>query len=407
VTGSSTLLDEVITLQREGLALLPAGHPNYAVSCNDLAHSLWQRFSKTMDVTVVDEVLALARENAASAPSSEVWRSLLILFLIHVEQGSPHFSIPTATEYLLKASASLPSTIAKFMREMQSRLDRMWLMHTTWTPDTTLALMEVYSNIIDGLSRMTGFAVDTISQLAALRSARSFGSDACVSALLSGRPCQAIELIDHAHGIIWAQALHQRDPQLQEVPQSLAFELEALLRAVSMPITARAVTAADPAIRYLSPEDVRDQQNGRIQTILTEVRALPGLEHFMLGRTYTQLRGTACEHPVVVLVSARGHTYALIIHDSTQEYPDVIRLEVASDHLSLLRDTAARVGLRQEEAAVQDLKMESERAIRMSRHKEASPLVTLADLWRGVVKPVVDHLQLQVCLRGLCVSLLL
>jgi hypothetical protein len=254
---------------------------------------------------------------------------------------------------------------------------------------------------------MTGFAVDTISQLAALRSARSFGSDACVSALLSGRPCQAIELIDHAHGIIWAQALHQRDPQLQEVPQSLAFELEALLRAVSMPITARAVTAADPAIRYLSPEDVRDQQNGRIQTILTEVRALPGLERFMLGRTYTQLRGTACEHPVVVLVSARGHTYALIIHDSTQEYPDVIRLEVASDHLSLLRDTAARVGLRQEEAAVQDLKMESERAIRMSRHKEASPLVTLADLWRGVVKPVVDHLQLQVCLRGLCVSLLL
>jgi tetratricopeptide (TPR) repeat protein len=409
VTENSYLLDEIITLLREALTLQPYGHPTRASSCNGMADSLRQHFRKTKDVTVIDEALALARENAASAPPSELWRALLILFLVHMEQGSPHFSISTAIEYLLQASVSLPSTITEFMRQIQSCLDQMWLMHDTWTSDTTLSLFDVYSNIIDGLSRMTGFAFDTISQLNALRSARTFGSDACVTAILLGRPHQAIELIDRAHGVMWAQALHQRDPQLQDIPWSLASELEALFRAVSMPVTTHKLANSDPATRYLSPEDVRDRQNSRIQSILTEVRAMPGLERFMLGQTYAQIRETALTHPVVVLVSARGHVYALIIHDSAQEHPDMIHLRLASDRLSLLRDRAAGVGLRQggqEEANVQDLEMDSERAIRMSRHKEASPLATLADLWHDVVKPVFGHLHLQVRLLGLHLLLL-
>jgi hypothetical protein len=395
VTGSSDLLNEIIKLRREALALRPCGHHERATSCNDLADSLWQRFITTQDVTVVDEVLALARESAASAPPSEVWKALLILFLVHVEQGSPHFSISNATEYLLQASASLPPTITEFMRQIQSRLDRMWLMHTTWTSNTTLALMEVYSNIIDGLSKMTGFALDTISQLIALRSARSFGSDACVVALLSRRPRKAIELIDHAHGVIWAQALNQRDPQLQEIPRSLAAELEALFRAVSMPMAARQRAPADRATNYLSPKDVHDQHNRRIQTLLTEVRAMPGLERFMLGRTYAQLRETAREHPVVVLVSARGHVYAVIIRDSVQENPDQLHLELTSDGLALLRDTAASVGLRNKDAP-QDVNTQFTRAMYVSKRKETTALSTLADLWHDIAKPVIDHLQLQV-----------
>jgi tetratricopeptide (TPR) repeat protein len=402
VTGISELLDEIVPLHREALALRPDGHPGHAMLCNDLADSLWQHFRKTMDLTVLDEVLVRAHEATASASSSEVWKALLILFLIHMEQGSPHFSISTATEYLLQASASLPSNIAKFMRMMQSGLDQMWLMHTAWIPETSLALLEVYSNIIDGLSRMTGFAFDTISQLTALRSARSFGSDACVAALLSGRPCQAVELMDHAHGVIWTQALHQRDPQLQDVPRGLASELESLFRAVSMPMATHKHAIADPATGYLSPEDVRDQQNSRIQTLLTEVRAITGLERFMLGRTYAQLRETAREHPVVVLVSARGHVYAIIIRDSVQENPDQLHLEITSDRLVLLRDTAACVGLRNGDAS-QDVDMQFERAMHISKRKETTALSTLADLWNDVVKPVIDHLQLQVRIRVLVI----
>jgi hypothetical protein len=395
VTSRSNLLNEAIELHREALALRPQGHSYRSESCNDLADSLWQRFRQTRDVTVVDEALALAHENAASAPPSEVWRSLLFLVLVHMEQASPHFSVSTAMKYLLQSSASLPPNSTKFMRKVQSCLNRMWLMHGTWTPDVNLKLADVYSHIIDGLSRMTGFALDTISQLAALRSARSFGSDACMAALLSGRRRQAIELIDHAHGVIWTQALHQRDPQLQDVPRDLASELESLFRAVSIPITKHERAPVGHATGCLSPEDVRDQQNSRIQTLLTEVRAIPGLERFMLGRTYAQVREAAHEHPVVVLVSARGYVYALIIRDSAQENPDTLHLELTSDRLSLLRDTAASVGLRNENSP-QDVEIQFGRAMHVSKRRETTALSTLADLWHDIVKPVIDHLQLQV-----------
>jgi tetratricopeptide (TPR) repeat protein len=403
-TGTATLLEEIIELHRKALALRPVGHPSRAESCNKLAESLWRHFGTKQDVMVIDQALALARESATSSSPSDSWEALLLLCSIHLEQSSPHFCISTATQYLLKASTSLPSTTSKFMREIQSRLDQMWLMHNIWVPDTLLLLLDVYSNIIDRLSRLTGFALNPACQLTALRSARSFGSAASVVALLSDRPCQAVELIDHAHGVIWAQALHQRNPQLQNIPQSLACELETLLRVVSMPITAHALETSDPATRYLSPEDIRHQQNSRIQTILTEVRAIPGLDRFMLGRTYAQLREAASKHPVVVLVSARGYVHALVIRDSAQEYPHALPLKITSNRLSLLRDTAARVGLRQGgqgEAAAQDLETEFERAIRMLGPKEANPLATLADLWHNVVEPVIDHLQLQVRIRGL------
>jgi hypothetical protein len=408
-TGGSALLDETIKLHREALALRPGGHPSRALSCYELADSLWQYYGKTRDEMAVDQAVALAHQSAMSWSPSDSWQPLLLLCSIHLDQRSRYFSISTATEYLLQASSSTPANIVEFMREIQSHLDRMWLIQGTWTPDTTHLLLDVYSNIIDRLSGMTGFAFDTASQLTALRSTRSSGSDACVAALLSGCSCQAIEQIDHAHGVIWAQALHQRDPQLQDLPKHIASELETLLRAVSVPMSIDAGGISMPEARYLSPEDLRHEQNSRIQTILTEVRAMPGLERFMLGKTYAQLRETAKEHSVVVLVSARGHVYALVIQNAAQDHPHVLHLDITTDRLSLLRDTAARAGLRQGGqggVAVQDLKAASERAMRMSRHKEASPLATLADLWHGVVKPVVAHLQLRVRLRDLRLLLL-
>jgi tetratricopeptide (TPR) repeat protein len=394
VTGISALLDEAITLLREDLSLTPAGHPDRAISCNDLAAQLLLYFQKTRDITAIDEALILARESAASASPWFLWSSLFTLCSIYMEQGSPHLSVSTATEYLSQASSVHPNNITYFMKEIQRCLALIWSMQSTWTPDISLLLLYAYSNLIDGLSRMTGFLLDVTAQLTALKSARSFGSDACIAALLSNNPRQAMELVDHAHGVIWAQALHQRDPQLQDVPGGIALELESLLRAVSIPVVEDALKSPESATPHLSRDDVRHQQNSRIQTLLTEVRAMPGLERFMLGGTYTQLRETASVHPVVVLVSAQGHTYALIIRNAVQEHPDMLPLKITSDRLARLRHTATRVGLRTR-TAMRDIEFESDRQMRPGRFEDTA-LGTLASLWHEIVKPVAEHLQLPV-----------
>jgi tetratricopeptide (TPR) repeat protein len=395
LTGSDALRDEAIKLYREALPLHPAGHPYRAITCQNLATRLVLHFKKTQNVTAIDEALTLARESAASASPSFLWRPLLTLCEIHTAQGSPHVSALTATEYLSQASSvHHHRDITHFMKEIQGCLTLIWSMQSTWTPNISLLLSHAYSNLIDGLSRMTGFLLDVTAQLTALKSARSFGSDACIAGLLSNHPCQAMELVDHAHGVIWAQALHQRDPQLQDVPEGIALELESLLRAVSVPVVEDALTSSESATPHLSGEDVRHQQNSRIQTLLTEVRAMPGLERFMLGKTYMQLRETASVHPVVVLVSAQRHIYALIIPNAVQRYPDVLPLKITSYRLARLRHTATQSGLRTRNV-MRDVETESGRQMRPGRLKDTA-LGTLVDLWKEIVKPVLGHLQLPV-----------
>jgi tetratricopeptide (TPR) repeat protein len=394
ITGSSDLLDETIALHREALALRLAGHPDRSASCIHVANQLLQRFRQTHDLTFIDEALLLARESAASSSPSSLCEALLILCDVHMEQDSPHLSISTATKYLAQASALFYDSPTTLTEAISSRLTLIWSLRSTWTNDIPQLLLSTYTNLIDRLSRMTGFTIDTVSQLTALRSARSFGSDAFVAALIAGHPRQAAELVDHAHGVIWAQALHQRNPQLQDIPESIASELESLLRAVSVPVATDALTLSEPATRHLSLEDVRHQQNSQVQMLLTEVRAMPGLDRFMLGKTYAELRETAHKHPVVVLASAHGLVYALIIRNLVQEHPDVLPLKLTSDRLALLRHTATQAGLRTRNV-MQDIELGSYRQMRPGRFKDTA-LGTLADLWQEIVKPVLAHLQLTV-----------
>jgi hypothetical protein len=374
------------------------------VSCNHVANQLLQHFRQTHDVAVIDEALLLARESAASSSPSSLWGALLILCDVHMERDSPHLSISTATEYLAQASALFSDSPTTLTDAISNRLTLIWSLRSTWTDDMPQLLLSAYPNLIDRLSRMTGFAFDTASQLTALRSARSFGSDACIVALLSSQPRQAIELIDHAHGVIWAQALHQRDPQLQDVPRGLASELESLFRAVSMPMATHTLQHSEPASRYLSPEDIRHQQNSRIQTILTEIRQRPGLERFMLGATFAQLREVACKHPVVVLVETREAAYALIISDLNVESPHPLPLAITSNRLSTLRDFAARAGLRNGQSS-REPKEDARLGIVQPVKKDRTAVV-LSDLWLYVVKLVLDYLQLKVCVEVICLVLL-
>jgi tetratricopeptide (TPR) repeat protein len=395
VTGITALLDEAIALHREALSSTAAGRPDRALLCNNLADRLLHYFRKTQDVKAIDEAFVLARESAASASPSFLWSPLLTLCDICTEQGSPHVSVSTATDYLSQACAFHPNNIPEFMRTIQHCLALIWTMRSSWNADTPLLLLSAYSNLIDMLSRMTGYVLDIPSQLTALKSARSFGSDACVAALLSNNPRQAMELVDHAHGVIWAQALHQRDPQLQQLPEGLASELGMLLRAVSVPIVASGnEPSGHAASSYLSPEDIRHEQNSRIQALLTEIREMPGLNRFMLGHTYAQLRETAGQHPVVVLVAARGQAYALILPDSKADSPHQLALAMTSDSLSSLRDYAGRAGLRNGQSPDH---MDDDGRLGLAKPvKKDASMNVLSELWLHVVKPVLDYLQIQV-----------
>jgi tetratricopeptide (TPR) repeat protein len=395
-TGNVALLDEEIGLDREALSLRPPGHPDRAISCVGLESSLRVRYKLTGDVALLDEAIETCILATKCFSASQVWHSWTRLSRLRLLRNSPHYSVLQALVYLQQSFQHEVDDTYRFISEVCPIAALIWDDAGVWSSHSTALFVDVYAKIVDQLPLVAGFVLDTSSRLKTLKSTRQVGSDACVAALLAEQPATAVSLLDRAHGIVWAQALHQRDPQMEGAPKDLAIELENLLRSIA--------TSA-PVDRIRLPEhtrDLRHRQNARIQVILREIRAMPGLERFMLGSTYETLRKAARDHPVVMLVAARHHTFAVIIPNASHTDPDILRLNVANDTLQSFANSVGRANMRYRECSpsCEDVPLADSIGLGPDRKMGPGDHLTyrspLAKLWLSAVKPVLAHLGLAV-----------
>jgi tetratricopeptide (TPR) repeat protein len=397
--GDLTLLNDAIQLKREALALRPPGHSKRSISCNQLSYSLLDYYERTKDTALLDEVIELCGYTLEHDVSSMKPRSFVILSELHLIPDTSHFSTIKALHYLDVSFGSEVDNIRDLIRNSSYSLSKLWSLPVVWTTETTLLLSNIYAKIIDRLPLAVGFVLDTPSRLQILKFRHHLGTDACVAAVLASQPSTAVELLDRAHGLVWTQALHQRDPQMEGAPPELASELAGLLREIAAPLPAQL-----DDLSYASRQDSRHRQNTRIQALLREIRAKPGLERFMLGRTYDTLREAARDHPVVVLAEGRGHAFALIMSSATEDQPHALGLDLTSDDLQSLQSAAQDAGLRSRADIREGDAVDSRIGYKTSGlHVHHKPFRVLAKIWHKIVKPVIDHLKLEVCiLMALC-----
>jgi hypothetical protein len=392
-TGDVALLDEAIKLNREALALQPLGDSDRADTCAKVGSLLSVRYQQTGDGAMLDEAIEACIHASEHASASRAWYSLIQLSRMHLLRDSPHYSVSKALDYLQQSFQHEVANIHNFISHACYNFALVWDNSGVWNPHIIALLAEVYVKMVHRLPLVAGFILDTPSRLRYLKSTRQIGSDACVAALLAQQPATAVTLIDRAHGVVWSQALHQRDPQMEGAPASLSAELEGLLSAIA---TRPPVDPAGLPDQH-GTQDLRYRQNTRIQTILRQIRAMPGLSHFMLGSTYETLREVARNHPVVVLVAARGHAFALIMSGAGETEPHALSLTLTSDDLWSLRGSAEQAGLRSR-ADTRDGHTDARVRVQISKMNiYHQPLRVLADIWRKIVKPVIDYLQLKVC----------
>jgi hypothetical protein len=351
------------------------------------------RWEQNGDVALLDEAIEASIYASEQSSTSRAWYPLTQLSRMHLHRDSPQYSVSRALVYLQQSFQHEVDEIQTFISHICYNLALVWDNFRAWNPHIIALLGEVYVKMVDRLPLVAGFVLDTPSQLQYLKSTRQIGSDAFVAALLAHQPATAVTLIDRAHGVVWSQALHQRDPQMEGAPASLSTELEGLLSAIATR------TPVDPAglPDQRDTQDLRYRQNTRIQAILRQIRAMPGLSHFMLGSTYKALREVARHHPVVVLVAARGHAFALIMSGADKNEPHALRLTLTSDDVLSLRGSAEQAGLRSR-ADMRDGHTDARVRVQISKmNVNHQPLRVLAVIWRKIVKPVIEYLALEVC----------
>jgi tetratricopeptide (TPR) repeat protein len=395
-TGNVVVLDKAIEFERKALALRLPGHPYRTHICANLGVSLNMRYQQTGDVALLDEAIEICMYASEHSSASQVWHPLTQLSELHLlrKLESPYYSVSKAVDYLQRSFQHEVDNIHSFISTICASVALIWDDFSGWTSHTPVPVAAIYAQVIDRLPLVANFVLNTSSRLQSLKATRRVGSDACVAALLARQPDTAVVFLDRAHGVLWTQALHQRDPQIEDAPKDLAIELEDLLRAIA------AYTPVDPARLSDRPQDLCHRQNTRIQAILREIRSMPGLARFMLGSPYETLSEAARDHPVVVLVAARGHAFALIMASSSSTGPDILRLDVANDVLQSFTNSVEQGNLRyrgdspsRDDGSLADPNS-PDRAMRPGDHlTRRSPL---ARLWLSVVKPVLTHLGLTV-----------
>jgi hypothetical protein len=200
-----------------------------------------------------------------------------------------------------------------------------------------------------------------------------------------------LECLELAQGVIWSQSLHRRDPELAAVPASLAYDLQQLLRSMETGMI------AEPG--GLTVRDMVHATSSRMYILLREIRALPGLDRFMLGETFGTLRLVAANHPVVVLVGARQHYYALIIASTLVHGHALLEFDINDEDLSDLSFYSGATKLRRgSDSAGDRLPLDLER-LSMKKNTPSRPERLnryFKNLWLKLVKPVLDYIGLKV-----------
>jgi hypothetical protein len=306
VTGEVFLLDESIRLRREMMALCAAENPLRSKACGGLADSLIMQYNRFGNEALLHEIFSLLQEAVTLTPVHTVWRCLNCLAWLHIQVNSPFYNVGQAISLLSQSLQNQPDyELVLIVPAVRERLDEIWGCDHE---GNHLKLMITYQRLVNLLPLLAHPTLGVRPQLQALRQCTSIGSDAFINAALAGNWSSGFETLELARGVIWSQSLHRRDPLLKDVPEPLASNLQQLLQAMAMGSAAKSHSETTARTR----NDMLHIQSSQLDEYVRAIRELPGLDRFMLGETFETLRAVAFNHPVVVLVSARGHYYALI-----------------------------------------------------------------------------------------------
>jgi CHAT domain-containing protein/tetratricopeptide (TPR) repeat protein len=366
--GAMVDLDEAIVLDREALGLCPQGHPHRSISLNNLAVYLSTRYNQLGAMVDLDEAIVLAREALGLRPQGHPDRSESLNNLAHhLRNRFTRSNQLHDKEELFSLYAQLVH-VAQIVSSSDLSAAKSWIrvaedfQHPTilLAYDTSLRLLIRHVATIPSLPQHLVILKDLTSSLAV---------DAFSACLRNRVPAHAVELLEQGRGVFWSQLTRLSSP-LHDV-------------GVSSPagkLLAEEFTRLALLIRNALDSPGADQHerlcglNIQMQTIVTNIRELPGLSRFLLPSLFPDLQRAASGGPVIIVNASQYSCDALIVF-----------LDRDPVHIPL--------GITQED--VRDLSTELQsltvRATRADVTKELASF--LRQLWDHIVSPIVDCLR--------------
>jgi tetratricopeptide (TPR) repeat protein len=433
-------LDQAILLSESLLKTLSDGHIQKYDTIRHLAKALLLRgthMNACEDIDrVIREVVSVRKRLEQSAAAPEVSRTLAISYLVrfrlnqdprdaayalHItndllgfvgpshyerfqclvhaaelysERGTPFRDISIALKHIAEAMLNNCRDIRWKIQGAKTFLD---IVKTHYkdgymTASSTIPaqLLDVYASTISLLPRVAFFGLRLHSRLQSLAIGQSIALDGASHALNISLPERALEILEQGRVIFWNHALRLRSP-FDHVPDEYRDRLAYLARQLERSSDALISTQDLRAIEKEAAQ--RRQQSEEFNSLVDQVRCVPGMERFLLHDEFTTLTKAADRGPVVVLVSSALACHAIIVKSADE----VLSIPFESITESWLDDSGST--WRTEVTRARSAIIDNRKMVRIgkpTRFMSAKTEDILERLWTFVVYPILNKLGLEV-----------
>jgi hypothetical protein len=318
----------------------------------------------------------------------ERFQCLIDAAKLYMEYGTPYYNIDIALKYLSETLDNRHRDVRPKIRGVRNALLRLEIdYHDLFITmsSASLKLLEITQSAVSLLPRITFFGIHPYSRLQSLEQGQTIAMIDASHALNLSLPEKALEIMEQYRAIFWTHTLCLRS-SFDDIPKNLQYQLLSL----SQRLEKVSNTSEDSKDQRSMDAEIarRRKESNELNSIVEQVRCLPGLERFMLPDGYSTLKGVAGKGPVVVLVSSTLACHVIILRSS--EDAASIPLGAVTDKwlvdsASVWRSTVieARSALRGGRKLVKLQKTHD------SVYTRASRILNL--LWVEVVFPVVKH----------------
>ena len=361
-------LDEAIVLDREALDLRPQGHPDRSMSLNNLAIRLYGRYKQLGAMQDLDEAIVLVQGALDLRPQGNPDRSESLLGLAcylgnrfarskRLHDKEALFGLYTQLVHApqIVSSGDLSASRSWTRAAEYFQHPTMLLAH-----ETSLRLLVQHIATLPSLPQHLVILKNLTSSLAV---------DAFSACIRKRAPVHAVELLEQGRGVFWSQLTRLRSP-LDDVivsgpaGKTLADEFTRLALLIRNALNSPGADQHERLCRF----------NLKMQTVVTNIRELPGLSRFLLPSLFPDLQRAASGGPVIIVNASQYSCDALVVF--LDRGPVHIPLQITQEGV---RDLST------------ELHTLTVRATRADVTKELA--FFLRKLWDQIVSPIVDCLR--------------
>ena len=384
LTSERQDLDSATSAAQGAVDTTAEDHPGRPMYLSNLAGVLHTRFDATGDIEDLEAAIGADQAAVDTSPSGHPDRTRLLTNL-----AAGYYARFARLRAQADAEAALRAWQQAAEVPVASPGGRMRAARAWGQIAASLSMWEVaaegYAAAVELLPLLAWRGIGRPSRERLLEDWAGLAADAAACAVAAGQAERAIELLEQGRGILWSHLLELRTDLtlLEGVAPDLAGRLDSLRAELDRPVD---LAQGDAALMMVdAPEparllDRRIELAGKWDSVVAQIRALPGFEAFLRSPEIDELRPAAVGGAVIIVNISQWRCDALVVSEGTTR---VIELRTshneasqqAYEYLKALEDYESRVP-----------------TMATARTMQESIRGTLEWLWVAVAEPVLAHL---------------